>query len=58
MRIGLAFTLTFSILSRQAVHTCLGSENCSMDRFVLHFHRRINILQIEKGNYPDREGKV
>ena len=35
--------LSFPILPGQAVHTCLGSENCSSDRFVLH------ILQIEKG---------
>ena len=41
MWIGPAFT--------QAVHTSLGSENCSPDRFVLHFQRRINILRIEKG---------
>ena len=33
-----------SHLPGQAVHTCLGSENCSPDRFVFHFQRRINIL--------------
>ena len=41
--------LSFPILPEQAVHTCLGMENCSPDGFVLHFHRRINILRIEKG---------
>ena len=40
--------ISFLTLPGQAVHTCLGSENCSPDRFVLHFQRRINILQIEK----------
>ena len=42
--------IPFLILPGQAVHTCLGSESCSPDRFVLHFQRWINILQIEKGN--------
>ena len=41
--------ISFLILPGQAVHTCLGLENCSPDRFVLHFQRRINILRIEKG---------
>ena len=41
--------LSFPILPGQAVHTCLGSENRSQDRFAPHFQRRINILRIEKG---------
>ena len=49
MQIGLRSHSSFPILPGQAVHTCLGSENCSPDRFVLRFQRRINILRTEKG---------
>ena len=48
MRIGLAFTLILPILPGQAVHTCLGSENSSPDRFVLHSQKQINIIQTGK----------
>ena len=41
--------ISFLNLPGQAVHTCLGPENCSPDRFVVHFQRRTNILRIEKG---------
>ena len=51
VQIGLASTL---ILSNPTQTDCShvstpGDQNCSLDRFVLHFQRRINILLIEKG---------
>ena len=49
MRIGLGFTLILPYITGQAIQTCLGSENSSPDRFVLHFQRQINIIRIENG---------
>ena len=52
MRIGLAFTHpSLSYLDR------LFTENCSPDKFVLHFQRRINILRIEKGKLSGQGSK-
>ena len=47
---------SFPILPGQAVHTCLGSENSSPDRFALRFQRQINIIRIEKSKLS-RQGR-
>ena len=48
MQICLSSTLILPYHT-QAVHKCLGSENGLPERFVLHFQKRINIIQIENG---------